>query len=216
MTPLASSVAATAVSGSHGNHLPLPPRPPPPPLLLLLLLLCLLRGLSLSLSLCLLPPFPISLSVLHLRRFLSSILSPPSPPPIIIPSRSVAPFVDVTAPPPLAPFSPPPSPWLSFEFLRGERPRVREGHRRGHEKEEERRPRSSHCCQACLLFSLALSPILDPLLSSFPCYSFSSYSFLLSLPLPPLSLSLISVSRWIRTSRAANAVDVGEADGVYE
>lgn len=30
MTPLASSVAATAVSGSHGNHLPLPPRPPPP------------------------------------------------------------------------------------------------------------------------------------------------------------------------------------------
>lgn len=52
---------------------------------------------------------------------------------------------------------------------------------RGNEKEEERRPRSGHCCQACLLFSLAL------LLSHFICYFFSSYPFSLS------SFSLSSV-----------------------
>lgn len=53
----------------------------------------------------------------------------------------------------------------------------------------------------------------------------SSLLFLVTLSLPTLffslflfslPLSLISVSRWIRTSRAANAVDVGETDGVYE
>lgn len=82
MTPLASSVAATAVSGSHGNHLPLPLRPPPPspapPLPP--------EGAPLPLFLIRLPR--------SLHRHLSTILSPPSPFPIIIPSRSVAP-VDV-------------------------------------------------------------------------------------------------------------------------
>lgn len=64
-------------------------------------------------------------------------------------------------------------------------------------------PRSGHCCQACLPFSFSFSPTLP--LSLFPS---------LLVPLPLLSRQCSALD--IRASCAANAVDVGEADGVYE
>lgn len=162
MTPLASSVAATAVSGSHGNHLPLLPRPlppsPAPPL----------------------PPEGLSAtSVPHqiprsLHRHLSTILSPPSPFPIIIPSRSVTP-VDVTASPPASP----PAPILSFSFAqafaeflrRGGLTRTRETRK---EKEDREVATVAKPVSHSLSLFLSYSPFIT--LSLPPCPSSSSLS----------------------------------------
>lgn len=173
MTPLASSVAATAVSGSHGNHLPLLPRPLPPS-----------PAPPLPPEGPLLPLFLIRFPVLSTGISLP-ILSPPSPFPIIIPSRSVTP-VDVTASPPASP----PAPILSFsfalafaEFLR------REGLTRTRETRKEKEDREVATVAKPVSHSLSLSLLL---------------SLYHSLP-PSLSLflfSLVNVPRWIYAQAA--------------
>lgn len=141
MTPLASSVAAAAVSGSHGNQ---PPTPPPHP-----------------------PPFPPPEGVLPpppaptnhrtappptLRSSLSLLPSSPRLPlPIIVLSRSGSPCS-----------------WMSLRALlcsaASQANERNEEERRGTLRSEEEERTSGHCCQACL-FHLS-SPLLSSSLFS--------------------------------------------------